>query len=126
MAMDMYHRLGAVDDLVRLLVHDGNVTMGLRLAARYMSSQKKVSLDAEWFFQAVVDVARRQGMAEVKCMQLFYSLYMFLSSFAPTDMARDGTTCSSLGRSCSFPDHLVRDDPSRAMLRRLFGFPNTA
>ncbi|ETV70985.1 hypothetical protein, variant 1 [Aphanomyces astaci] len=145
-AMDMYHRLGAVDDLVRLFLRDGHVTLALRLTLRYASSKKHISHSPKWFFDQVVAVATKAAstpspdavtcdQSNVQARQYLYALYVFLCTFAPAALVRDDRGRSQLSYECTFPEHLCTpsdkelqingssndDDPS-VHFRRLFGF----
>ncbi|RHY34599.1 hypothetical protein DYB32_000817 [Aphanomyces invadans] len=143
--MDMYHRLGAVDDLVRLFVHDGHVTMALRLALRYASKKQPISHSPQWFFDQVVgatiqrasrqdDVDEAVDETRARGRQHLYALYVFLSAFAPAEIARDDQGRSPLSHTCTFPIELFESngslpegttaDASHVLFRRLFGFPN--
>ncbi|KAF0720702.1 Aste57867_127 [Aphanomyces stellatus] len=123
LALDMYHRLGAVDDLVRMLLDDGNITMALRLAMRYATSQKEISHSAPWFFNAVVAAATKQAMDETKTIQVLYALHVFLVSFVPEALARaDATKASTVAAECIFPRSLLPTPAHRTRIRRLFGF----
>ncbi|OQR94818.1 hypothetical protein THRCLA_08077, partial [Thraustotheca clavata] len=80
--LDIYHRLGTVDQVLRMLLDDGNVTMAFRLALRYFHKHEELPALCTplWFFTKVVHAVRK---ARSMCWQWFSGLHLLLVAIEP-------------------------------------------
>ncbi|OQR80897.1 hypothetical protein ACHHYP_17073 [Achlya hypogyna] len=124
-ALDMYHRLGRVDDVLRLLLDDGNVTMAFRLAQRVLRKHGQLppQCTPAWFFRSVVAAASNDGPA--RCWQLFSALHLFLATHDAAVIAPPQPSALAREIKESFPTDRFASPALGAAMARRFGFATT-
>ncbi|KDO27525.1 hypothetical protein SPRG_06792 [Saprolegnia parasitica CBS 223.65] len=124
-ALDMYHRLGRVDDVLRLLLDDNNVSMALRLAQRVLHKHDHLPAPA-WFYDAVASAATRADAAPASVWQWFTALHLFLRVYDKTCVASPSPSPLALAATVAFPFDRFATAAMASEMARRFGFDDSA
>ncbi|EQC29271.1 hypothetical protein SDRG_12939 [Saprolegnia diclina VS20] len=123
-ALDMYHRLGRVDDVLRLLLADSNVSMALRLAQRVLHKHDQLPTicTPAWFYDAVASAATRADAAPASVWQWFTALHLFLRMFDKTCVSSPPPSPLAMAATVPFPFGRFAAEAMATEMARRFGF----